>query len=138
MNITLLVKRQHFLYFNKMKHERKFTCTIENKNKRKSLAENYHFQSKSQRGWKFENKAIESWIWVSLIISRKNRRIRFNSIMIFLERYRDKLQCILISFTEQDRQRWRKSKIWPWMYYTRIVCDIAIVILIETCYKSKL
>lgn len=52
---------------------------------------------------KFENKAIESWIWVYLIISRKNRRIRFKSKMIFLERYRDKLFLFLLrNKTDRD------------------------------------
>lgn len=46
-------------YYDKLKQQRKFMCTIEENKHQLKLDGKVHFPLRSQSGWKLENKAIE-------------------------------------------------------------------------------
>lgn len=68
--MTLLLSRPPFFKYHKVKRSRHFTCTIE-----KKKIENWGnslLSLKSQNGWKYKNKTIESCVRVYIGIVSEN------------------------------------------------------------------
>lgn len=88
--MALFLTTQHFFYDDKVKQLRKFTCTIEKKRMKFSLNSTTFIEVAERleilkKDWKMSLSLHRHF-------QRKfHHRIRFESIMIFLGHYRDKL-----------------------------------------------